>query len=1523
VSDGGVDAPASGGCGCRAAGGDDEGSIAGACAIGAIAIAWMLRRRSRRHAVIAVVIAAGCAKDPSVEGADAAIEAPHVDAPRASALSIVRRSFVAVAGEFEGRGKSQRTRVDASGRIVFVPKVLDRDGATFALETRSIARGDRFFDASPRSVSLDGAEIAIDRGRAIERVAVDDESVEVAWSFVAAPEGAGDLVVALDAHGASLRDDGTTIHLGDRLGARVGQGTFVDAAGRSTPVDPDIDRSIEAGAIVYRVPASVLASATWPATLDPTVSSEIDVEKPSSATAHGDDDYASIAFDGTRHLLVWIWSDSVVAAMRIAADGSRIDALPFAVGVAPTGGFGAARPQVVWDGTTFVVFWGASTGIVGVRVKSDGTIVDTTPFTVTSSRITSFDAACDGTQTLVAWRRDTSTLSYLEAVRVASGAAVGGVIPIESGSPQIVAVAGGAPGFELAWAESVGTTYELRGTGVSSTGTLLDASPVALFDATQIMWPAIAKASTGWIVAYDDLVGGRNQVQALRLGDDRKPSGTPMIVAATSADETAPVLAQVGATTFVAWTHAYTQTMYARIDATGVLDTSGLALGNASFSSTSPALSPSGANVFAVWSDARDVTTTSSTIYGTPIASTGVEAKPTGAPVVASAKLDTTPAIATDGTNYLVVFEDGSGPDVDLYGVRLSSTAVPLDTTAFPIATGPGDQKAPTIARDGARYLVTYEDHAVDALGDIAAIRVSSSGTLIDPAPIVIASGSTQQVAPTASCSPSSGCLIAWREPFPSTFTSSVDARRIDASGASLDATPIVITTTDGGYAPSHAVAWNGSDWLIAWSGGSSWTGAAGYRRVTTAGAMPESPSPLAVSAFANDVVLVSDGASHSLLGGVDNGVGPEIARIDGTTLLDAPGVPVSVGFLSTRWLDGGSFATTSVPGRGWFVAYPYANPLASTELWGSFVAADGTALDAAGLALSTGPSLDVKPAVASAGGDKVVVVYQRLAAPPYATTRVFARSVSAGLADGTSCALKDDCASRFCVGGVCCASLCDGICQTCAATGSVGACVPVTGADSPGTCAGTMTCDATGACKKKSGQSCTATSDCASGFCVGGVCCASACTGACETCGTGACVPITKGAPGTPACAPFVCTGASDCPTSCANDGDCVASAYCTKGHVCAPRKAIGAACDLFADCASSPCGECTVACVSGFCCDSACDAPCNTCAGASKGTCALLPASSEGSCAPYRCTGSSSACSTTCTVDADCAASGYCTAGACAKRHALGEACTDAHECVAGSDGAGHCADGVCCDAACKGICESCGGATKGACLPVVDLPASGHGTCPTTPASDGSVCGERRCDGKARATCDGYVKGNTCRSATCVDGASTSSAVCDGAGACSKPTSTTCSPFICTAGACRTDCATDDDCAGGYHCISHTCKGLATCGDATTVVALDGSKRDCAPYLCVLDATEGATCGAHCGSNAECAPGHRCDARGVCVSDDNALDAPADSGCGCRVAGDDDDRDASFGAIALSLLACIAWLRRARRTRNPEVA
>lgn len=90
------------------------------------------------------------------------------------------------------------------------------------------------------------------------------------------------------------------------------------------------------------------------------------------------------------------------------------------------------------------------------------------------------------------------------------------------------------------------------------------------------------------------------------------------------------------------------------------------------------------------------------------------------------------------------------------------------------------------------------------------------------------------------------------------------------------------------------------------------------------------------------------------------------------------------------------------------------------------------------------------------------------------------------------ACTVAAQCASGFCVYGVCCDTACDGACQSCSQTGKVGTCSPVKNATDD-TCTGGSTCDSTGACRKILGQSCSGANPCASGNCVDGVCCATA----------------------------------------------------------------------------------------------------------------------------------------------------------------------------------------------------------------------------------------------------------------------------------------------------------------------------------------------------------------------------------------------------------------------------------------------
>jgi hypothetical protein len=128
-------------------------------------------------------------------------------------------------------------------------------------------------------------------------------------------------------------------------------------------------------------------------------------------------------------------------------------------------------------------------------------------------------------------------------------------------------------------------------------------------------------------------------------------------------------------------------------------------------------------------------------------------------------------------------------------------------------------------------------------------------------------------------------------------------------------------------------------------------------------------------------------------------------------------------------------------------------------------------------------------------------------------------RAIGAACADGLQCA------SSFCVDGVCCANACLGPCRSCNQPNNDGTCQPYPqGTDPAGECTSGATCNGAGACgtpaggKRPNGQLCAGGNECTSTFCKDGVCCNNACDGACRTCETGTCADV-KRKPDPPEC--------------------------------------------------------------------------------------------------------------------------------------------------------------------------------------------------------------------------------------------------------------------------------------------------------------------------------------------------------------------------------------------------------------------
>ncbi len=294
---------------------------------------------------------------------------------------------------------------------------------------------------------------------------------------------------------------------------------------------------------------------------------------------------------------------------------------------------------------------------------------------------------------------------------------------------------------------------------------------------------------------------------------------------------------------------------------------------------------------------------------------------------------------------------------------------------------------------------------------------------------------------------------------------------------------------------------------------------------------------------------------------------------------------------------------------------------------------------------------------------------------------------------------------------------------------------------------------------------------------------------------------------------------------------------------------------------------------CVDGYCCDRACDGACERCdqsgaLGVCQSDVSGLPVGNRDCPGGLVC--NDGACLERCQLNEQCRDELYCSDGQCVARKPLKSTCTEARECAGGAP----CVDGYCCDSACDGICEACGEpASEGKCVPVSGEPRGARPSC-GEPAGE---CG-LTCDGERRDACSYAAAGSGCGEDRCVDGRATTVSECDGFGNCGSVPQDCKGAFACRADgrACRSDCESEEDCAGNaYTCSLETQPGV--CVFKADVGKACKADRDCGGGLVCEDSV---CCAEHCSdAGSSCAtPNHL----GVCRKElGEACESPSDCG------------------------------------------
>ncbi len=147
--------------------------------------------------------------------------------------------------------------------------------------------------------------------------------------------------------------------------------------------------------------------------------------------------------------------------------------------------------------------------------------------------------------------------------------------------------------------------------------------------------------------------------------------------------------------------------------------------------------------------------------------------------------------------------------------------------------TGPAafEQGQPEIVRGGSQYLVVWTDYRTggsnlildEGGADIMAARLDAAGALIDTTPIVVNQDAADQTLPRVAWN-GTDWLVVWHTQAPTQFfwASGIRAARISASGAVLDAPPIEVFSYPFSSSADFAVAADGAGWLVTMRGSSA-----------------------------------------------------------------------------------------------------------------------------------------------------------------------------------------------------------------------------------------------------------------------------------------------------------------------------------------------------------------------------------------------------------------------------------------------------------------------------------------------------------------------------------------------------------------------------------------------------------------------------------------------------------------------------------------------------------------------------
>lgn len=326
------------------------------------------------------------------------------------------------------------------------------------------------------------------------------------------------------------------------------------------------------------------------------------------------------------------------------------------------------------NGNYFISFtrdWGGSryNQIYGIRVSSDGIVIDTIPIVIDSVRVltnylTTKVAGGDGVYLVLAQFTDEPD-DNLYCKRVSAQGVVldSMLIPIAIGGYKWHAPGvafGDNHEFMVVWDEGE-NIYSAR---VTPLGKVSSGKVISTAAGTQ-MYPDVAFDGTNYLFVWRDNRNWNTAPRNLLYGALVNPDGVVL--------EPGPFI-------------------IARYSVVG-----------------SPKVCFGGENYFAVWNDCRN--DPDGDLFGARVTPTGEVLDPEGIPIATTARGEVRHSVECGDGHYFVVYQWGTGVGNEIRGARIKFDGTVIDTNGFFISAGGIRVHSPNLAYNGTRFLVVWSRH--------------------------------------------------------------------------------------------------------------------------------------------------------------------------------------------------------------------------------------------------------------------------------------------------------------------------------------------------------------------------------------------------------------------------------------------------------------------------------------------------------------------------------------------------------------------------------------------------------------------------------------------------------------------------------------------------------------------------------------------------------------------------------------------------------------------------------------------